>query len=271
MLTLFTPFGSEVRFLNDSIETACGTKFNLKNKKIIKNVLKFTGIPHFGARVRAYYINRLLDSQKKKQSLLDAGCGIGLNTFLIAKKGFKVSGVDMDNKKIMLAKKILSKIDYSNVDFYQMDITNLKFKNQSFDSAICIETLEHIKEDDKALKEISRVLKKEGVFILSVPGVGLISKINKENKHHVREGYSFKQIKNKLENNGFKIDKVIKIEHTPLGFALRLLNDEIHKRSLLITTLLFPIFFPLAILDGFLPEIITPNNWLLIARKESSS
>lgn len=266
MLNLFTPFGSEVRFLNDSIETACGTNFNLKDKRIIKKALKFTGLPHFGARIRAYYINKLL--QNKKQTLLDAGCGIGLNTFLVAKKISKVSAVDLDNKKIMLAKKILSKTKYSNINFYRMDLTELKFKDNSFDSAICMETLEHIREDNKALKELSRVLKEKGSLILSVPGVGLISKINKNSKHHVREGYSFKQIKEKLENNGFALEKIVKIEHTPLGFLLRYLNDEIHKRSLVITTLLFPIFFPLALFDGLLPEIITPNNWIIVARKQ---
>ena len=49
------------------------------------------------------------------------------------------------------------------------DITNLSFKNNSFDLIICNHVLEHIEDDRSAMSEIYRVLKKDGIGILQVP------------------------------------------------------------------------------------------------------
>jgi|SRR3989344_5257028 len=268
MLYKYKPFGNEIRFLNTTISTATNTRFNLKGKSLTKKILQFTGLPHFGARLRAFYLKQLLKSLDAPQNILDTGCGIGLNSFLAAQKGFKVTGVDNNKEKIIIAERMLSSAKYPNVRFVYGDITKMEFKDESFTSIICFEVLEHIDNDKKALNEISRVLKRNGILLLSTPGISFISRINQKTKHHVREGYSLQEISEKLHDVGLEITKLIKIEHTPLGFLLRFLNDEIHRRSLLTTTLLFPLFFPLAIIDGFLPEIITPSNWIVVAKKK---
>lgn len=224
-------------------------------------------MPHFGARVRAYYLNQILEKLKPRIKVLDAGCGIGLNSFLAGRHNLIVTGVDNDPEKISSAKQILEKISAKNITFEKGTILNLHYDPKSFDSVICFEVLEHLKDDEKALREISRVLKNRGKLVLSVPGVGAISRINQHAKHHHREGYSRKDLENKLMVAGFKINQVIGIEHTPLGLGLRYINDAVHKRSLFVTTALFFIFYPLAILDGLLPQIITPQNWIIVAEK----
>lgn len=50
-----------------------------------------------------------------------------------------------------------------------VDITNIEFESNSFDLIICNNVLEHVKEVDKAIKELSRVLSKEGYAIITVP------------------------------------------------------------------------------------------------------
>lgn len=262
-------FGNEVRFLNTTITTANQTRFSLRNKNIVKFLLRFIGLPHFGARLRAFYLSSLLDQITPGSKILDAGCGIGLNSFLAARIGHRVVGIDNESEKIRLAKKMLSKSKYTNVSFLENDVTKLNFANNSFDCVICFEVLEHIENDRKAIQEISRTLKDDGLFILSVPGIGIISRINQQHKHHVREGYSLSELRKKLGSDNLRVKKVIKIEHTYIGLAVRFFNDEIHRRSLLITTLLFPLFLPLAIFDGYLPELITPNNWIIVAKKTS--
>ena len=269
MFSNFTSFGCEVRFLNETITTATGKKFNLKNKQLVKSVLNLTGVPHLGARLRAFHLNQLLHQLHKRWKILDAGCGIGLNTFLMAKKGLRIVGIDNDPEKISLAKKILKSLNLPRVSFALQDITQMKFSQESFDAIVCFEVLEHVKEDNLALSEISRVLKKNGLLLLSVPGKGLISKINLAAKSHVREGYSFHQLKTKFKSQNLRIEKTIAIEHTPLGFLVRYLNDEIRSRSLALSVVFFPIFFPLAILDGYLPALIKPNNWIVVARKQT--
>lgn len=264
---MFSAFGNETRFLNTTITTANHTKFNLRNKNLVKFILQFIGLPHFGARLRAFYLHSLLNQITPASKVLDAGCGIGLNSFLAARMGHSVVGIDNDSEKIVLAKKMLSKSRYLNTSFINDNLNKLHLSNGLFDCVMCFEVLEHINDDKQAIQEVSRVLKDGGLFIVSVPGIGLISRINQHNKHHVREGYSLPELKKKLGEANLHVKKVIKIEHTYLGLAIRFLNDEIHQRSLFITTLLFPFFLPLAILDGYLPELVTPNNWIIVAKK----
>src|SRR3989344_4646690 len=165
----FLPFGSEVAFLNTTITTAINTRFNLHNKRFIKLVLRITGLPHFGARIRAYYLGRLLKQLAPASEILDAGCGIGLNSFLVARRGFVITGIDNNKEKLSSAKQILTKASVKNVEFHQESILNLPYSKR-FDAVICFEVLEHIKDDATALFEMSRALKNGGTLLLSVPG-----------------------------------------------------------------------------------------------------
>ncbi len=265
---MITPFGSEVQFLNDRIVTATDKQFNLAGKPMVKFIIRWIGLPHFGARVRAYYLKQLISHLPSPSKVLDAGCGIGLNAFLAARSGHNVTGVDTDKEKIRLAK-CMAKAAHQPVGFHVDDITRMKLPNNSFDAIVCFEVLEHIKQDTKAIRELSRVLKTGGMLLLSVPSTGPISKINQEIKHHVREGYDVDKLTSMLKDYGFANIRVIPIEHTLLGFLVRYLNDEFGRQSLLLATLCFPIFLPLGILDGFLPPVIKPNNIILIAQKKS--
>jgi SAM-dependent methyltransferase len=66
-------------------------------------------------------------------------------------------------------------IDYVSVDLdspfaaVQADACDLPFKDQSFDLALCVHTLEHIPDDRQALREIHRVLRPGGQAVLQVP------------------------------------------------------------------------------------------------------
>lgn len=265
---MFNSFGNELRFLNGTISTASGKKFNLRKNAIVKFTVGIIGLPHFGARIRANYLDALLDSLQKKNKILDAGCGIGLNTFLASRKGLEVIGVDNDRKKILSAQKMLSKTNYKKTSFVYGDITRLKYKNRTFDAVICFEVLEHVKNDKKALSEISRVMKRGGKLFFSTPGTGFISRNSQHEKNHIREGYSIDNFKKMLKESNLVCKRIIKDEHTPLGFGARLLNDEALKKSLAFSTLLFPLLYLLARIDETLPEMITPNNWIMTAIKK---
>lgn len=64
---------------------------------------------------------------------------------------------------------------YLTADLYdpnvmvQMDITNIKFPDQSFDVIYCSHVLEHVQDDKKAMREFHRVLKNDGWVVLLVP------------------------------------------------------------------------------------------------------
>jgi len=65
--------------------------------------------------------------------------------------------------------------NYLTADLYKtnvmvkMDITNIGYQNESFDIIFCLHVLEHIPDDNKAISELYRVLKKEGIAVIMVP------------------------------------------------------------------------------------------------------
>ena len=236
MNSSFVPFGSEVRFLNDRIVTATDKEFNLADKRIVKFIIRLIGLPHFGAQLRAYYLRQLIKQLPVKCNMLDAGCGIGLNAFLAVRAGHTVTGVDKDKEKIRLAK-LMADATHLPATFRVDDITRMTIPNKMFDTIVCFEVLEHIKQDAKAISELSRVLRAGGTLLLSVPSTGPISKINQEIKHHVREGYDVDKLTSMLKEHGFTNIRIIPIEHTLLGFLVRYLNDEFGRMSLLPATL----------------------------------
>jgi len=73
-------------------------------------------------------------------------------------------------KPISKLTKTYNKIDINpRPDQIQMDILNMVFESESIDTFICSHVLEHIKDDNKAMKEVARILKKDGIAILLVP------------------------------------------------------------------------------------------------------
>lgn len=88
--------------------------------------------------------------------------------------------------------KKMSNLQYLTADLDQkeadicMDITDIKFPDNSFDVVLCSHVLEHVKNDQKALKEIYRVLKPNGWALLQVPIDLNLEKTLEEDE----EGYS---------------------------------------------------------------------------------
>lgn len=95
--------------------------------------------------------------------ILDVGCADGSLTSQIAThlKNSKVTGVDLYKESIAFAKK-----KWPQAKFVVGDARKLPFKNGAFDAVICVETLEHVPDNHIALKEINRVLKKNGHLIV---------------------------------------------------------------------------------------------------------
>lgn len=107
-------------------------------------------------------------SQKKITSLLDIGCGDGTFSEIIKKK-FQIKnvyGIDIASSAVSLAKK-------RGVEAFCIDLDNkdLPFKDGSFEGVYCGEVIEHVYDTDHLLDEIYRVLKKEGILVLTTPNL----------------------------------------------------------------------------------------------------
>ncbi|MFQ5787589.1 MAG: class I SAM-dependent methyltransferase, partial [Thermodesulfobacteriota bacterium] len=95
----------------------------------------------------------------------------------------------------------------------------LPVEDNQVDLILCLDLIEHVKEDYKLVKEISRVLKKEGKVILTTPmqnglSFPFLSREEVENIEgewsHVRKGYSLNSIEKLFENNNLVIEKTSK-------------------------------------------------------------
>ena len=108
--------------------------------------------------------------------ILDIGCGEGRHTIKACQQAGTICiGADfgfktlIETKKKLAFHKSLKDLRCKSVDLSCMDVTKLPFKKSSFDSVICSEVLEHIRDDAKAISELVRILKPKKILAVSVP------------------------------------------------------------------------------------------------------
>jgi SAM-dependent methyltransferase len=119
------------------------------------------------------------------KTLLDAGCGTGYGAnFLVSRGAKNVEAIDISIEGLSYAKKNYST---SNTHYKVMDITALGYKENSFDIVTSFEVIEHITEQEIFISEVARVLKPEGVLIISTPNKGVYRSGLAHNPYHVRE------------------------------------------------------------------------------------
>ena len=109
-------------------------------------------------------------NKRKKIKILEVGCGSGGNLWMLANEGFRTYGLDISSKSIQITKQILRKINLkANLKVGSM--TNLPYKNNYFDCIIDVfsSSCLNAKDGNKFLIEISRTLKKGGVFFSYFP------------------------------------------------------------------------------------------------------
>jgi len=93
---------------------------------------------------------------------LDAGAGDGYITNLIKKKGLEVVGLEISDARIKNAK------EKYNFDFVKGDVNNLPFPDNSFDTVVVSEVLEHTDNIGQGLREAIRVAKKKVILTLPI-------------------------------------------------------------------------------------------------------
>ena len=116
------------------------------------------------------------------KEVLDVACGTGVGTAFLRQSGAnQVWGLDIDQESISFAK-----AKYRDCEFAQSDATELCLPDNSVDLVVSFETLEHLKDQKKFLKECRRVLRPHGIFICSTPNT-TIYHLAGANKYHVHE------------------------------------------------------------------------------------
>jgi len=141
-------------------------EFNYNNCIEIPNMIKFVG-------------------DIKGKRILDLGCGFGDHAKIYVQKGAKeVVGLDISKELIAMAKK--RNIKRTSFMTYNLN-KKLPFLNDSFDIVTSSLTINYIRKFNQLFKEVNRVLKKNGFFILSIGNPVFDAAI----KRKVKEGYEY--------------------------------------------------------------------------------
>jgi ubiquinone/menaquinone biosynthesis C-methylase UbiE len=122
--------------------------------------------------------------------VLDAACGEGFGAALLADAAHEVLALDIDSESVAHATNRYA--EKKNLSFARADVTQLDhLVAASFDVIVSYETLEHVLEQERMLQGFARLLKPDGILLLSTPdkknytdATGVI------NPHHVRELYA---------------------------------------------------------------------------------
>ena len=143
--------------------------------------------------VTSFLKKYLLD---KNEKILDVGCGTGKNLEEFSKYG-KVWGLDNSPEAIAFCKKR----GFKNLNLG--NIEKMPYKKEFFDVVSALDVLEHV-DDLRALKEIRRILKKEGILIITVPAFDWLWSKWDEVLFHKRR-YTEKSLSMALKKSGFRI------------------------------------------------------------------
>jgi SAM-dependent methyltransferase len=103
--------------------------------------------------------------------VLEAGCGVGAQTIILAKNspGASITSIDISESSLAAAKQKIMAADLKNVHFQRADLFNLEFPPDSFDHVFACFVLEHLSRPLVALQALKKVLKPGGT-IVSIEG-----------------------------------------------------------------------------------------------------
>ncbi len=121
------------------------------------------------------------------KDVLDLACGEGYGSHLLSYEAAQVTGVDFDAQAIEHASQ---RYQRDNLRYRQGDASQLPFEAQQFDLVVSFETIEHLQAQEAMLAEIRRVLRPEGLLLISSPDKKHYSdETGYDNPYHVRELY----------------------------------------------------------------------------------
>ena len=151
---------------------------NLKEKAELyfeKNALRYKNDHYLRNRshpkwVRHDKILQLVEDYipSKESLILDVGCGPGMLSGDLAKKGYKGFGLDTSEMMIRLSKDLFRQLKKEEWDFLVGDVEQTEFKKNTFDCVIASGVIEYMDEDLKMLNEMNRILKPGGYLVISI-------------------------------------------------------------------------------------------------------
>jgi O-antigen biosynthesis protein len=154
--------------------------------------LAFTGerfVPEISGNIELEHIHRYIFAlaYAKEKTILDIASGEGYGTALLASQAAFVTGVDIAEDAVAHARQ---KYRLPNLEFRVGTCSKIPLSNATVDLVVSFETIEHHDEHEQMLAEIKRVLKPDGMAVVSSPDKAIYTdKPDYHNPFHVKELY----------------------------------------------------------------------------------
>ena len=218
--------------------------------------------------LRSWYIRREIKkwagSAPPNARVLDAGSGLGQYVYFISRlRGdFHVKGIDIKQEEIDICDRFFgSESSGGRVSFENADL-NKFVEPASYELILCVDVLEHIKDDLQVMENLCRSMKPGGMLIVSTPSDQGGSDVHDEGDtsfigEHVRDGYGREEIQDKLLKAGFSRVEVDYSYGLPgqlswkmsMKYPVRMLNAG--RVFFLILPLYYLLVMPFALLLNF--------------------
>ena len=164
------------------------------------------------------WLRKRLPKTRNGERLIDVGCGTGQFTIAAALRGYDAIGLSWDRRNQDVASRRAS-LCRAKAAFPIQDVRKLHEKNEfvgQFDIAVCFETIEHIMDDRKLVRDIHACLRPGGTLLLTAPRY-LLRAITPEDNGpfrkvedggHLRRGYTPAMLRELCAQAGFAVEEI---------------------------------------------------------------
>ncbi len=171
----------------------------VEDREKVASNKKFYTITHSS---QGYINNWLFGRVGRGKKFLDYCCGTGEFSISLARNGANVTGIDISDVSIKIAKENATKYGLRDkIDFLVMDAEKLEFNDNTFDTIVCGGVLHHL-DIEKAYSELARVLSPNGEIICGEPlAYNPIFQLYRKLTPHLRTEWEAGHILNKKSIN----------------------------------------------------------------------
>jgi len=182
--------------------------------------------------VRAAYVAARVKLANAR--VADVGCGGGLLSEALAKSGAQVTGIDMGEKVIEIARLHLheSKLEAPNlhVDYRVQSSAELASSEpESFDAVCCMELIEHVPDPGMLVSDLARMVKPGGVVVMStlnrtpaafgaaILGAEYLMRMLPRGTHHYAQFLKPSELGRLLRHAGLEVEDVSGLGYNPVN------------------------------------------------------
>ena len=195
--------------------------------------------------LRSDYINKKINVSGK--SVLDVGCGGGILSESLARKGAKVTGIDLSEGPLKVAQIRNKKVNL-DIDYKKISTNQLVDSGEKFDVIACLEMLEHVPDPSEIVSDCEKLLKKNGhiffstinrnlkSFVFAILGAEYILNILPQGTHDFKKLIKPSELRNYIDESGLYFEEIRGMSYLPFFDIAELTDDPsvnyiIHARK----------------------------------------